>query len=631
MTVARHSLLPGQTWPTTLAGHATALLKTLRIRPGRSRRTLATLLVRLAQQRQALARLSADTEVTFLAMGEALQAQAEAGGNLVALGRRLVAFHGSDTPEPDVNGAALELIRQTLGFVDECAEHARELVLRLDDYHARTGLLLKAEEEVERILAPLRIIQTLLRIESVLLPSEMQAGFTALSGEIPKFEAEVRQTVGQHAGKLAQTRQAIEATTTRLRERAAMQDAAAVAERTRITETLAGLERELAHGRERNTRLNQLIGGIDREISTLVVSLQYQDITRQKMEHIGTALDEIQQRLDPARPTTPDPTLSGLHASCRLEARQATAVREELDKALGAVTTGASGILEQLRLIETDCWPRNEFQTVAGAVTERVATLHAILRDLRELLPAALANADEAVGIIDGFDDVAANVATTAREMAEGMRLIALNAQVLAAQAGNRGAGLLVLAEQTYRISDDIRLVTEKIGAELAGANGQLEAVVKQCETLKLHARERGREFDERGGVIESRLRVHRDETVQALEQVGALLEKINGQTVAMQATARTGTGYCTVLTGLHDQLEAVAAMCLPDPGSRPPPEQVAAQLSQLEQRYTMESERAVHAAVVTGRPPAAARELVPTPGANQAAAPEFGHNVDLF
>lgn len=160
----------------------------------------------LAEQRRALTQLAADTEVTFLSLGASLGEQADAGAALVAEGKRLVQSTGGESSGHDAVGAAVELIRHSLGFIDECANQAKELVARLDGYHDRTGRLLKAEEQVERILAPLRIIQTLLRIESVILPPAMQAGFNALSAEIPKFEAQVRQTVGQHAERLAETR-----------------------------------------------------------------------------------------------------------------------------------------------------------------------------------------------------------------------------------------------------------------------------------------------------------------------------------------------------------------------------------------------------------------------------------------
>lgn len=568
----------------------------------------------LAAQRQALTQLAADTEATFLSLGTSLGEQADAGAALVAQGKRLAQSAGSGCSAPDAVGAAVELIRHSLGFIDECANQAQELVARLDGYHERTGHLLKAEEQVERILAPLRIIQTLLRIESVILPPEMQAGFNALSAEIPTFEAQVRQTVGQHAERLAQTRQTIEITTARLRERAAAQHATVTVKRARITEALTGLERETAHGAERNAHLNELIACINREINALVVSLQYQDITRQKMEHIGSVLEELDTRLTALSRTDNEAEIHDIAENCRLQAMHADAVRQELDKALSGITTGINGIVGRMAQIEQECWPRSEFKAVGAAATERVATLLTLVSEMRELMPTALATAEEALTVVDRFSDVAANVASTAREMAENMRLIALNAQVLAAQAGEKGAGLLVLAENTYAISDEIRRVTDRISDEFAQADGQLASVIEQGQTLKRHAQERGRDFSTRSGTVEPHLKASRDGTVQVLDHLASLLGKIDAQSAEMLGAVASRADFDAVLAGLHDQLTSIVTAFAAEANPGAPREPDSAQLGQLEQRYTMESERVVHAAAM-------AESFLPSPAVSAAAA----------
>lgn len=660
MTALRREILPRWDWPTRLNSLRGAFANVLRVLPVRTgERRLRSLVVQLGEHQQALAGLAADTEEKFLAMGTALQEQAGAGGRLVAEGKRLVDRAADGEASQDAIGAAVELVQHTLDFIDECVEQTRELVDRLDRYHERTGRLLKEEERVERILAPLRTVQTMFRIESVVLPAEMQAGFNALSGEIPKFETEVRQTFDQHAETLMRIRQGIETTTEHLRARVAGQRDMAALERARITQALGGLEREIAHGRERNTRLNELLAGVDHEVRSLVVSLQYQDITRQKVEHVGSALDEIRLRLAPGRRADLATALVEVRESSRLEALQVEAVRQELGKALSGIATGVGRIEGVLAQIETECWPRTEFAVVGTAVTGRVAGLQAILHAVHELMPAALASADEAMRVIDTFSHVAANVATTAREMAESMRLIALNAQVLAAQAGHQGAGLLILAERTYGISEDIRRVTDSISAEFKEADGQLGAVIKQCESLKCHAQQRNQEFDQRGKAVAGSLLAYRDETVQVLESLGLLLEQISAQSGEMRRATEGRSHYDEVLASLGAHLGTIARVCDDALRFRRRSNRTGAQLAGLESRYTMASERQVHAAAVASagaslsallptaacdyEPIAAAPEQPTVLGAADemkagspatpvgAASPSYGDNVELF
>jgi len=561
-------------------------------------RVLRTLIPELAEHRQAIFQLTEDTEAVFRAMGVSLEVQASAGVSLVEQGRQLVTLAAGDDAEHTGIADAIALVRQALQFIEECVEQTHELVVRLEHYQDRIGHLLKEEQQVDRILAPLRIVQTLFRIESITLHPEMQAGFHALSCEIPKFETEVRQTFGRHAEQLVRTRRGIEAAATRLRERATVQRETIKSEQARASQILTDLERELNRSRERNVRLNELIGDIDTEIRGLVVNLQYQDITRQKLEHVGGALDDIRTDFD-SSVWSNQSKLGAIRDSCQLESLQTEAVRQELGKALSGIATGAHGIIERLAQIENDCWPRAEFKVVCAATSDRVSALQTLLGNVRELLPLVLASAEEALRVIDSFSDVAANVATTARDMAGNMRLIALNAQILAAQAGEQGAGLLILAEHTYAISEGIRLATERIGVEFTEAGELLASVVEQCVTLKNRALERRREFDGRGLIVAEQLKMYRDGTTRTLQNLGVLLERVSEQSGEMLSAVEAKDEYCSVLSRLHEHLTAVVAACDTAPGSHQVRRKIAAQFDRLERRYTMASERIIHAATL--------------------------------
>lgn len=571
---------------------------------GRREHALRARIAGLAAHEDALAGLAAVVEEKFVALGGALQEQAALSGRLVEGGRALLQLSGAGEEADDAPRDAMRLIQRTLALAHESAGATAVLLDRMERYRDQIGRLLEEERSVERILAPLRIIQTLFRIESASLPVDVQTAFAALSGEIPRFEAHVRDAFAQQADVLSATRRDIETTTARLREREIERGTAIADRRQRIGETLAALEREVADIRTRESRLGGLIQEIDRCAGAVVVSLQYQDITRQKMEHVRQALRDMTSRLEPVGGGKTAIDSNFVHHACRLEAGQAEAIGEELRCAVTAIAGGARDILAGLKRIETDCWPRAELASAAETAAARVQVLQTTLREAGALLAESWDGAREAIALVQSFGGVATSVATTAREMAEGMRMIALNAQVQAAQAGEQGAGLLILAERTYLISEEIKLVTRNIGAEFTEAARQLGEVVAQGEALMSSATRQRAEASSSSAEIEAKLARHRDTSARMFTEIATLLAEIEQRSTAMAREVEFDAGFSTPLDRLRDQLLDIARGVEASPQFRGG---AAASLDGLKARYTMESERRVHAAAVDGAPVAPA------------------------
>jgi hypothetical protein len=572
----------------------------------------------IAQQENALDRLSARIERQFIQIGETLPAQAALAQTLAHHGARLVTLSGGEGPATDPAAQAVAFANRTLASIAACSRERRELLECLGTYQARTARLLDEESQVGRILAPLRVIQTFFRIESARLPAEMQSGFHALSSEIPKFEQQVRETFGRHAASLSDTCRHIEAARQQMHTDGEAQERTLQEDRSRLQRTLQDCAAGAHQLRERHQRLAELVNGVDREARQLVVSLQYQDITRQKMEHIRAALAGLRQ-----------PAGSGVarrgsreHCGdvCALEAAQCDAVRADLDRALGTIDRGARTIRDHLAGIAADGWSRDRFPAALAAAAQRVAAIETALDGIQALAPAALAGTEQALAVIGSFETVAADVATTARDMAESMRLIALNAQVLAAQAGDAGAGLLVLAERTYEISEEIRRVTEAISREFADASAALATVLAQRDRMEAHARDCRDAFETEGVTVREALARGREETVSAITAIADGLEQFARHHATITAALADRAGLLESLGKVRGDLAALAPRA--GASSRPTDRPAAAHLAQ---RYTMASEREVHAAVC------GAAAVVDAASAPAASAPGLGDNVELF
>ncbi len=567
-----------------------------------------------------LAELARTVERKFVAIGNSLQAQAELTGRLTEAGRRLVSAGGAGTPGGKTAvKEAVELVHHMLEFTEENNLRVASLIQRMEAYEERITRLLKEEQRVERIVAPLRVIQTLFRIEAAVLPPDMQAAFVALSGEIPKFEQKVRDAFAQHTVVLTETLVRIGRSTERLRDAAARQAAAVTDTRARSRDTLAGIERELAQSRERDARLEAIVRELDQRAGEMVVGLQYQDITRQKMEHVCSVVREIVTR---AR----SPDLTYLFHACRLEAMQSKTIRDDLERAVQGLETGVAAILALIDRIDGECWSRAEFAAAAAAAGGRADILGKSVHGAAELMPQAAAGVEEATALLDSFGNVAATVAATASDMAEDMRMIALNAQVQAAQAGEAGAGLLILAERTYLISEEIKVVTRSIGFEFSEAARELGAAVAQGAILRKLGGAQCTEIASTSGEIERRLAVYRDETVQALEQLAELLAKLEAEAAGLAPQLQVGDDVGAPLDRLYrdlnDLAEAVEPFAVTGAGRAP----IAAEFASTKHRYTMASERSVHDAAFAPLSPDETTSLAKAP-----AGPAGADNVELF
>lgn len=586
----------------------------------------------LRQHEIELAALGESVERKFVAIGNSLQSQATLSTRLAEQGVRLLALASKGSgQETTAVGGAVELVQRMLQFTDETQQQTMALVEKMERYHEQIGRLLYEEQRVERIVAPLRVIQTLFRIEAAVLPVDVQTAFFALSGEIPKFEKKVRDAFTQHSDVLTVTRGRIKLTATSLRERASQQAAATAATRARVGETLANLDRELAQSRVRDSLLETIVREIDHEAGAVVVSLQYQDITRQKMEHVRTGLEEILARSQSSGLFGGATDLSYLHQACRLEALQSKAIHEELDGVVATLISGVRGMLDRLARIDRECWPRASFGQTTKAVEERVQILREAMEEAGALLPTVAAGADETIALLESFGNVAASVATTAGEMAEDMRMIALNAQVQAAQAGDAGAGLLILAERTYFISEEIKLVTRSIGSEFTEAARQLQVSMGEGAQLQ------GRIQATYGPLVAARARVdqgldaYRGGTVEALHQLGELLERIEQEAANILPELENDQALGRPLIRLYDELAAIAntveSFASSSHGSLAQPEVLGA----AQRRYTMDSERAVHASALASAGVAAAGVELFAEDAPSSAPSSPDSNVELF
>lgn len=575
-------------------------------------RRLDPLMSRLKSARHSTHRGTATLETQFLSIIEALETQSGLGAALVKESEVLLGFiTGQQGGEVELKNA-LTLLAKPMGFLVEAHQTTSDLIERLKHHQDQMDRVRRHEGALHQTVAPLKFVQTLFRVESATLPHDTQTIFTGLTKDIENLQAKVTEIFAEQFQSLARARSTIQPLVARLVVQTAEQEKSSAEKEHLIRGSIEALQSDMAENQQRDVRLTRSSRSIGECVNRIVMGMQFQDITRQKMEHVLEAVDEILSRFerlgDPATGIPVEENLRFFREASRLQIDQLDAVLHELEQAEVDVKQGFSELATHAAEIDRECVTLSGFKSVSAAEDGMVQQLLNIIDDLRHLIAKMVIIQQEAYETIRPLGSLASNLTGVMRQLSMNIKLIALNAQIQAAQVG-QGTGLEVLSERTSAISDEIYRLNEEVGVDLGGMVSGLERAVGEFRTLF----ERGQEIHAalREGHLAEEIHLHayRDATLQAFMTVDSAAVKLDTSIKETLASI----GFHAIAREIIDPLrEALSDI------HRVSTEETAAATSDdarlthhLRENYTMASEQAVHAkgkaAIETAPPPSAA------------------------
>jgi hypothetical protein len=407
---------------------------------------------RLGEQKCSLLGLVRDVETEFLAIGEALE---RLSGQLneiqqdcvslaeLTLGRR------PDAPVP----FAFQLLKKAEDLVLANSEQYGHVFATFGKLQERLSELPRQHAQLIRVLLPLNFITTAFQIEAGRHPAKTARAFSTLAKNVKQMLNDFRATLDRQFQELAESdriaRSLLDQVSASIHQH--RQNVSATLEASR--NHLSALNESFASSGAGANDLSRLNQAVTRHMGSIVMAQQCQDITRQKIEHVAEAMDEMRTHLE-----EPASSSSASHPQRRhfvfragqIQLRQVQSVFDELNRAGETMKSAMHGL-------RAEASAAGDAMVRVGGSTLDAKVGSQCLASIGRILAITARGVEEIAEILAAFDPLQAMLAacgTEATQLGRDVRCMALNAQIFATHTPN-GETFQVLAQQLRFISDE--------------------------------------------------------------------------------------------------------------------------------------------------------------------------------
>lgn len=524
---------------------------------------LTSALTRLKEAHDTASRGFAGSESGFQRLEATLATQRDMSRELV---RHSESLFGYVTGQADGEAGlkhAIDLVGQPLGFVIEGHGKTARLVERLRIHQRQMDNVRHHEAVLHQMVAPLKFIQTLFRVESATLPPEVQSVFTGLTKDIDNLQVKITEIFGEQFHSLSTARHTVLGLIEHLVQQTARQESISREKQRRIQSSLEDLGKDLDENQKRDVRLTKTSRAVAEALDHLVGGGESRN---QAVRRTEDALMGVAEMLDPlhaggsgdASRTTRQ--LDVIHSSAVRLLGQLQEAKRDLARTDIELRRSFESLARDTADIDKECMSLGSFKSLSAAEDGMVQSLLEIISELRDALSDTAVLQQGAYDTIRPLGGLASNLTGVMRQVSVNIKLIAINAQIQAAHVG-QGTGLEVLSERTSRISDEIYQLNKEVGTDLDGMVGGLDEIVAEFRSLSETGQAQTRLLAVEGAQEELRLHAYRDATLQCFMAVGTTAADLEANLRSTAETLHFNSFVDTVIQPMIGALEALIEM----------------------------------------------------------------------
>jgi len=549
---------------------------------------------RLGEEEGYLRSVVSGMELEFLETGEGLDRLAGQLTQIQQLCQKLSDLTLGQSEDAAIR-FAFQLLKKSEDLVLASYDQYDHVFATFSELQQRLARLARQHDDLMRVLLPLNFITLAFRIEAGRHPVEIQQAFATLATSVNQTVTEVRATMERQFEDIAISERIARSLVERIADTIQhhRRDVTATLQSSRQQlRTLAGMLDRCQAGAADLARLNQ---AVNHHIGEMVMAQQCQDITRQKIEHVGEAMVEMQTHLEDPHATE---ARQFVFQAGQIQLQQVQGVFNQLNAAAQSLKTGISGL-----------------HTEAGAVAEAVVKVGATTLDagvsqlcqagISEILHRVQESVHKFAEILDAFKPLQASFVDCtgkATTLAGEVRHAGLNAQVFAIHAPE-GATLEVLAGRVRFISEDVIQHVEEMRTALNHTAAMIDNLRQRLEDFQILARAEEEVLGTEAALSQQKLAELETAIPALIEQVTRQQEMFAHDVKHALAHVRfpeTVAEASTRSLGFFKDLVAwsgAAGRGLDQTST------TSHQLDRLKANYTMAAERDVHAAILQSVP----------------------------
>jgi methyl-accepting chemotaxis protein len=566
------------------------------------------------------------SEKDFLAIGDHLAHFADRARNLSETALTASQLLGADRIK-DIAAKLRQILEAAVSRAARAQDGLKENIQTLKQMLAQIDEISADLAYFSRTLKTLRVLGISTRIESSRF-RDARFQFESLADEVERSALVIESRHKEMCGQVGTLSNSMSKVLNRALKANSIQNTNAALILERLLASLTSLEEKQASAASNMESLSGRSDDVVTSISDVIMSLQFHDICRQQMEHVGETIEDLSSSLGQksgdgqgqAEEDASQTSCASAYRVCGLQLAQLSYTKETIVEAVERIISSMDRIAN-----DVDSMGRDIQKMLATADDRGESYLSQLEEGAENVL--SLLNENRKTGnqlgdAIRSATETSSSISKSVlaiRDIVDDIKLLSLNARVKAAIAGQEGRSVSVLSEAIERLAGDMNEISEALSHSFS-------ALSKGASELECRLEATGCRSDEGTEQLLSDLESIRLESTEANERAMGLLSYIREEGWEFADSIRSVTrNEITVHRTVSSSLEAVASLlkgvmdCLrPFAGDNVAQEKE--ELRRLQDRYTMESERQIHRG-----------QLVATPSALYAQGDTLGDNVELF